>query len=86
MILHVHIVKAYQSQHVQEITLSSSVVSHMSKRATLATGLGVGRFFPRKVWLLLEEKQVDYETEKVPMRSYGHQVAYLGKHGADFMT
>ncbi len=25
----------------------------------------------RKVWLLLEEKQVDYETEKVPMRSYG---------------
>ena len=27
---------------------------------------------PRKVWLLLEEKQVDYETEKVPMRSYGN--------------
>eukprot|EP00435_Cladocopium_sp_Y103_P057523 s98_g19.t2 len=25
----------------------------------------------QKVWLLLEEKQVDYETEKVPMRSYG---------------
>ena len=25
----------------------------------------------RKVWLLLEEKQVDYEVEKVPMRSYG---------------
>ncbi|CAE7250903.1 bsn [Symbiodinium microadriaticum] len=25
----------------------------------------------QKVWLLLEEKQVDYEVEKVPMRSYG---------------
>lgn len=25
----------------------------------------------QKVWLLLEEKQVDYEIEKVPMRSYG---------------
>eukprot|EP00913_Durusdinium_trenchii_P014131 g13263.t1 len=25
----------------------------------------------QKVWLLLEEKKVDYEIEKVPMRSYG---------------
>lgn len=33
----------------------------------------------RKVWLLLEEKQVDYETEKVPMRSYGHWTGSGGR-------
>lgn len=29
----------------------------------------------QKVWLLLEEKQVDYAIEKVPMRSYGDKPA-----------
>lgn len=36
-------------------------------------------FLMRKVWLLLEEKQVDYETEKVPMRSYGHWTGSSGR-------